>query len=304
MNLLLTRACPEACSFCYAGAWRAAPADPAPAARILGYLGHYARLVAEAGPPPVWRAVAPDEERLRTAAGVVNLLGGEPTLHPEIGAIVRGARGLGLGVHLFTNGARPEVVRNLADALWFVTINGRFAGRAPELGVALARVSAQVPLRPGDDPAALLEAVWEAGLRSAVLAIAAPAGDAAGPFFSAEDLAGLAEVVGRTRAAGARLGLTLAWDCAFPRCLDPVEGAARCLPVPVLDDEGLVGACAGAYHGQPRRPLASFASLAALHAFTTGIHRALTLRPHRVAACAACDRLGQDCQGLCLGWRG
>lgn len=270
---------------------------------MLGWLGHYARLLREAGPPPPWRDGAPEAERLHVAAGVINLLGGEPTLHPELVAIVRGIRALGLGVGLFTHGGHPERVRAVAGDVWFVTLNGRFAHRARTLGFDLARVSAQVPLRPGDDPDALLAAVSAAGLRSAILAFAAPAGGARGPFFSPDDLPVLRAMFERARTAGTRLGLALAWDCAFPRCLDAEAGAAHCLPVPVLDSEGLVGACSGAYHGQPRRPLESFTTLAALHAFTAGVHQELRARPHAVDACSACPLLGAGCQGMCLAFR-
>jgi hypothetical protein len=299
----LTGACSEGCAFCYARAWRATGAAEVSAARLLAEFDHYARLLATAGPAPSWRPDAPEGERLRVAAGVVNLLGGEPTEHSELPALVRGLRALGLGVNLFTNGAHPERVRTVAEHLWFVTINGRFIARAPSLGWDLARTAAQVPLRPGDDPEVLLEAVAAAGVRSAILAFAAPAGGAFGPFFTPDDLPALHAVYARARAAGTRLGLALAWDCAFPRCLDPLAGAAACLPVPVLDAQGLVGACGGAYHGEPRRPLTSFTSLADLHAFTAGIHAGLRARPHAVAACAACPLLGAACQGMCLAFR-
>jgi hypothetical protein len=270
---------------------------------VLAWFEHYARLLATAGPAPAWQADAPEAERLRGAAGVVNLLGGEPTEHPELPAIVRGLRALGLGVNLFTNAAHPERVQAIAEHLWFVTINGRFISRAPSLGWDLARVAAQVPLRPGDSPEALLAAVAAAGVKNAILAFAAPAGGAQGPFFHPCDLPALREMYDRTRAAGARLGLALAWDCAFPRCLDPEAGAGACLPVPVLDAQGLVGACAGAYHGDPRRPLLEFSSLDELHAFTAGIHRDLGARPHSGATCAACALLGAGCQGMCLALR-
>ena len=50
--------------------------------------------------------------------GVI-LTGGEPTLHPELGAIVRGVKKLGVHVRMITNGqktAEPGVLKELLDA--------------------------------------------------------------------------------------------------------------------------------------------------------------------------------------------
>jgi MoaA/NifB/PqqE/SkfB family radical SAM enzyme len=50
--------------------------------------------------------------------GVI-LTGGEPTLHPELGAIVRGVKKLGVHVRMITNGqktAEPGVLKELVDA--------------------------------------------------------------------------------------------------------------------------------------------------------------------------------------------
>ncbi len=241
---------------------------------------------------------------LRRASGTVTLLGGEPALHPDFEGVVRLLRELGLGVCLFTAGAHPVPVRAVADQVWFVTINGRFVQRASRLGVEPQRLSAHLPLRPGDEVEALLDQVADAGISSAILAFAAPAGGAKGPFLTPSELPAMRELYDRAVHAAERRGLTLGWDCSFPRCLDPGRFPSRCLPVPVLDPSGMVSACGGSYFDDgAARPLADFASLAELHAFSTGIHRRLEALPTPFQRCAACQDFPQACHGGCLALR-
>lgn len=302
MNLFLTRRCDQGCGFCYARDWMAG-AEPEGIGDLLSALEHYAGLLAEAPAPPPWHASGWDAALMAHTAGTVNLLGGEPTAHPDFEALVRRLVELGLGVHLFTSGAHPERVRAVADALGFVTINGRFVERAAALGVESARLCAHLPLRPGDDPAALLEAVAAAGVPSAVLAFAVPAGGAEGPFFSLDDREAMVAIHRDAVAAASRLGLAIGWDCAPPRCVVP-EAAPRCLPVPVMDAEGRVSICGGAYLlARARRPVDSFPSLAALHAWAIQVHDALAERDPPFAACASCAERERGCMAMCLAWR-
>ncbi len=216
---------------------------------------------------------------------------------------MRRLRALGLGVNLFTSGAHPEAVRAVAPELWFVTINGLFVERASSLGVVLSRVCAHLPLRPGDDVAALLASVAAAGLRAAVLAFAAPAGGAAGPFFTPDDPEPMQALAAQAATAAERLGLTLGWDCAPPRCVLP-DGPGRCIPVPVLEPDGSVSVCGGAYLLEDRRrPITGFGSLAELHAWARGIYLELASRPTPFEACRACPERERGCYGMCLGWR-
>jgi hypothetical protein len=303
VNLLLTRACDQGCAFCYARDWRGAGDEHAPLELLVPALEHYAELVRAAGPPPPWRDDAGERALLAYSAGTVNLLGGEPTRHPDFAALVRRLDELGLGVHLFTSGSRPEVVRSVADRLGFVTVNGRFVGRATELGIRPERLCAHLPLRPGDPVEALLEAVAEAGMRSAVLAFAAPAGGARGPLFTMAEREAMAALHARAVGAADRLGLTLGWDCAPPRCVVP-EASGRCLPVPVLDADARVGVCGGDYlRAEPRRPLVGFASLVELHSWTVALYDELRRRPSPFEACRGCVELNHGCHGLCLGYR-
>lgn len=303
MNLFLTRRCDQGCAFCYAADWMEEGRAEA-AEALWPALEHYAAMVRSAGEPPPWSAGAAPVDLLVHSAGTVNLLGGEPTAHPDFEAVVARLGDLGLGVNLFTSGAHPERVRAVAEQLWFVTLNGRFLHRAPALGVDAARLCAHLPLRPGDDPAVLLEAVAAAGLRSAVVAFAAPAGGARGPFFTPDDPEPMRVAHAAAVAAAARLGVTLGWDCAPPRCVVP-EAAARCLPVPVLDPEGMVSVCGGAYLlDSARRPLVGFGSLQELHTWALGVHGALEARPSPFTACRACPELELGCLGMCLAWRG
>ncbi len=302
MNLFLTRRCDQGCAFCYARDWMA-PGEPEDPEALWPALEHYAGLVSSAGAAPPWRDGAAPAALLAGTSATVNLLGGEPTAHPDFEAVVERLQSLGLGVNLFTSGAHPERVRAVADRLWFVTLNGRFVHRAPALGVDPARLCAHLPLRPGDDPSAMLEAVADAGLRAAVLAFATPAGGAAGPFFSPEDLDAMRAIHAQSSAAAARLGLTIGWDCAPPRCVVP-EAAPRCLPVPVLEPDGMVSVCGGAYLlANARRPLTDFASLEALHAWAQALHARLEARATPFAACRGCPERQRGCMGMCLAWR-
>ena len=296
MNLFLTRACDQGCAFCYARDWLEGDGADPDLSALWPALVHYAVLVRGAGP-------AEPGDPLVASAGTVNLLGGEPTQHPAFGEVVRRLRALGLGVNLFTSGAHPEAVRDVASDLWFVTINGLFVQRAASLGVDLARVCAHLPLRPGDDVTSLLEAVATAGLRAAVLAFAAPAGGAAGPFFTPDDPEPMRALVAAADTAAERLGLTLGWDCAPPRCVLP-DGPGRCVPVPVLEADGMVSVCGGAYLLEDRRrPITDFDDLAGLHAWARDIYVELAARPTPFEACRSCPQREQGCYGMCLGWR-
>jgi pyruvate formate lyase activating enzyme len=56
------------------------------------------------------------EERLKALRGWLDgvcVTGGEPTLQPDLGGLLRGIRVLGLPVKLDTNGTRPDVIGNL-----------------------------------------------------------------------------------------------------------------------------------------------------------------------------------------------
>jgi hypothetical protein len=302
VNLLLTRRCDQGCAFCYAHDWLAED-TPSELGALLPALDHYAGLVRTAGPPPAWTQTGDPGALLAIGAATVNLLGGEPTAHPGFEDLVRHIRTLGLRAHLFTSGAHPEAVRAVADLLGFVTINGHFAHRASQLGVAPARLCAHLPLRPDDDVAALLSAVAAQGIPSAVLAFAAPAGGARGPFFTPQDRPAMAAVHAAAVEAARGLGLTIGWDCAPPSCVIP-EAHGRCLPVPVLDAQGKVSVCGGAYmHPAWQRPIDEFASLRALHEWTQQLYRELSERRTPWEACTTCPDLGQRCYGMCLGWR-
>jgi MoaA/NifB/PqqE/SkfB family radical SAM enzyme len=61
--------------------------------------------------PADWRRVIDDAASL--GARGVTLIGGEPTLHPELPALVRYALDHGLGVEVYSNLARP-----ISDVLW------------------------------------------------------------------------------------------------------------------------------------------------------------------------------------------
>lgn len=84
INFHINRACDARCRFCFA-TFRDVPGQ-LPLAQVFETL-----------------------ELLRAAgAEKINFAGGEPTLHPQLGAMLRHARGLGLVTSLVTNGSRLE----------------------------------------------------------------------------------------------------------------------------------------------------------------------------------------------------
>ena len=84
INFHINRACDARCRFCFA-TFRDVPGQ-LPLAQVFETL-----------------------DLLRAAgAEKINFAGGEPTLHPQLGAMLRHARGLGLVTSLVTNGSRLE----------------------------------------------------------------------------------------------------------------------------------------------------------------------------------------------------
>lgn len=308
MNLLLTRRCPEQCAFCY-GSARAADA-PLPEAggtreraALRALLHHWRDLVRAAPPMPRWDPHQDERTALRFTAGTVNLLGGEPTIHPAFEELVAEIHDLGLGVIIFTAASRPERIRRVAHLLANVCVNAHFAHRIPELGVDPARICANLALRPGDDVIDHLAPVHAAGVRAVALAFATPAGGARGPFFTPDDAPAMRRLLDRARRWCESRGVILAGECAPPRCAWP-EANNSCLPVPIVDPEGRVTVCGGEYFASGEtRSLFDFESLQAVHDYTRERVEALRRRRHRLARCRSCPELARGCQGMCLAYR-
>ena len=304
MNLFLTRGCNERCSFCYADTWFDTTSAAGPIEPLLAHLRTYARLVAEAPPLPAYNAPTDELSRTFFASRCVNLLGGEPTLHPHFERIVDELHGLGLGVILFTNASRPEKVKAVEAKLWTVTVNGHFARRAPAMGLPMNRVFANLPIAPGDDPIALLEGVAEAGIKGIFLAFVAPVGGRPEAAFRPTDLAEMQRIHGLALDFCERHGIYMGYDCSFPLCVDARVGQTRCSSVPVMDAQGSISICGGEYFYEAgRRPLESFQSLDALHRYTFGLQEALRALPSQFEVCNACPHFNVECHGMCLSYR-
>ena len=309
MNLFLTTGCNERCSFCYAESYFQTTGKPADATQVLAHLEHYAGLVraAEAAGelPAGYESDLDEETRTLFSARTINLLGGEPTLHPQFEPIVRGIQSLGLGAIVFTNASRPERIQAVQDALWTVVVNGHFAERAPALGLDMKRVHANLPLQPGQDPLPALEVIRAAGIRTLYLAFAAPAGGAPGEYFTPNDLEAMQAVHVTATEFCAREGIFLAYDCSFPVCVDEERTlGAKCTSVPILDAEGMVTICGGEYlHAAGRRPLREFSSVREIHAYTYRLIEGLRALPSRFDVCNDCRHFNAACHGMCLAYR-
>lgn len=309
MNLFLTSGCNERCAFCYAERWferPAAPNRPEALDRLLAALRAYGALVRAAPPLPAWDPAKDEEERSLFSSRCVNLLGGEPTIHPHFERVVREVAAMGMGVIPFTNGSMPERLRAVKEHLWTVVVNGHFAERAPDFGVDLKRVHANLPLQPGSDVVAALEKVRDAGIRTVYLAFAAPAGgdDRPGAFYTPDDLPAMKAVHEAAMAFCAAHGIFVAYDCSFPVCVDARVLQAKCTSVPVMDPDGFITICGGEYfHEQGKRRIETFGSLREVHAYTFRLLSGLRALPSRFDVCNACEHFNRECHGMCLAFR-
>lgn len=306
MNLFLGRGCNESCRFCYAGDFfdtaRKAPA--AQRGAVLEHLRTYAKLVSDAPPLPQWSEDVDELTMTLFASRAVNLLGGEPTLHPDFEAVVTEVAALGLGPVVFTNASRPDRIGAVADKLWSITVNGHFAHRAPDLPFDIRRVFANLPIRPGDDVVEALQKIHIAGIRGVFLAFATPVGGADPHCFTPEDLPAMQRVHAQALEFCEQNGIHLGYDCSFPLCVDERVKQTKCTSVPVMDEQGFMTICGGEYaYGPAKRHVSSFASLDALHRYTFGVIEGLRTLPSRFDVCNACPEFNKRCHGMCLAYR-
>ena len=306
MNLFLGRGCNESCSFCYAGDFFEG-ARKAPAAQrgaVLQHLQTYAGLVASAPPLPQWSDDVDELTLTLFASRAVNLLGGEPTIHPDFVAVVNEVHRLGLGPVVFTNASRPDRIAEVADKLWSITVNGHFAHRAPSLPFDIRRIFANLPVRPGDDVVEALQKIRDAGIRGVFLAFATPVGGADPHCFTPEDLPAMQEVHRKALDFCEAHGIHLGYDCSFPLCVDARVQQTKCTSVPVMDEQGNMTICGGEYaYGPGKRHVSTFRSLEELHRYTLGIIGGLRGLPSRFDVCNACPEFNQACHGMCLAYR-
>lgn len=303
---MLTNSCNEKCAFCYADDFFKAEtiAGPGELHEITSALDHYARLVADAPPLPAWDAEVDELTATYRASRVVNLMGGEPTLHPYFADVVEHVHGHGLGVIMFTNGSTPQVVDRVKDKLWSITMNGLFAFRAPDLPFDRNRIFVNLPVRPTDDIIKRLTVVRDAGIKGIFLAFATPAGGSRAKFFTPNDLAAMQRFNTLAKEFCAENGIHLGYDCSFPLCVDEAVAQTRCTSVPVMDSKGFMSICGGEYFStkEPRH-VTEFDSLEELHTWTFGLIEKMRALPSQFDVCNNCPHFNVDCHGMCLVFR-
>lgn len=307
MNLFLTNQCNESCSFCYAEDYfKGTPKGDRKQYEVtVESLRAYAALVKAHGDLPLHDPDHDELTRSYYAASCVNLLGGEPSVHPFFDEVVTLIREeLKLGVIVFTNGGFPKKIAKLKDRVWSVTINGHFAERAPKMGFEMHRVFANLPVRPTDDIIARLTVIRDAGIKGMFMAFATPAGSARDAAFTPDDLVRMKEVHAKALEFCAANEIYLGYDCSFPLCVDERVGQTKCSSVPVMDAQGHISICGGDYYyNSAKRHVSTFATLDELHAYTMAVQTGLRGLPSEFDVCNKCEHFNKACNGMCLSYR-
>jgi MoaA/NifB/PqqE/SkfB family radical SAM enzyme len=305
MNLYLTSHCNEQCPFCYADVFLQQTRTPSRSGteRLLGHLRQYAELLDCGEPPPPYRWDLDEETRSLFSARTINLLGGEPTLHPDFQRIVCEISQMGLGVMVFTNASVPQRISAVRDQLWTVVVNGHFAERAVQLDIEPMRIHANLPLQPEMDVTAALEKIRAAGIRTLYLAFATPAGKP-GTYYTPDDLEPMQRVHRLAMQFCREHEITVAYDCSFPVCVDPAIRQTKCSSVPVLTPEGEITICGGQYlYEDGKRPLETFRDYREIHRYTFQLISRLRALPSRFDVCNRCEFFNRECHGMCLAFR-
>lgn len=224
MNILLTDFCNRHCSFCFGG--------------------DFIKRTAKAGD---FMTMENFEKILPYAIEnhdkVVTLLGGEPTMHPDVLDMVHKCREAGLNVQMFSNGIIPQDVlerlKKETDPEWFnVTINYRHPKTAPQQEVEAvensfrhlgerANVGATVYEEDQD-----LDYLWEAidnyTLRRVIrLGISAPASAGENDRISPERMSVYGETIARLAGQCEKRDILLGFDCGFTPCMFTPDQASR-----------------------------------------------------------------------------
>ncbi len=248
-NISITLACNRHCAYCFAGAtMRAATADTRHMTRER-YLSVLALLE-------------------RSGVPVVRLLGGEPTLHPDLTWMIQRAFARKFRVVLFSNGAmrpssREALAALAADGNLKVLLNlnrDALDGKQEEatLRATLQQLGSSVMPgfnidSPAADPGWILPLINTYGLQPRVrLGLAHPGLEPTNRHVKASQYAAVGARIDGFAEVAAHGGVNLELDCGFVPCMFPegffrrsnVEGGTigrRCNPMPdILPDGSLV----------------------------------------------------------------
>lgn len=305
-NISITSACNRDCAYCFAGTRAGA------AGRAAGHM-------------PVHRFEAALDFLERSGITEVRLLGGEPTLHPDFGAIVDMVVSRGLSLVLFSGGLIPESALKTIESLPAASASLLLNVAAPLPGQPLEparieevcrRLGARVMLGVTiDSPAIrlepLLDAIERHGLyRSVRLGLAQPSAWAANTYLHPRHYPEVGRRVADFALAAHARGVSLDFDCGWVPCMF-AEGTmarlgsaagnigARCNPVLDLLPDGRVISC------YPLAPLGSLALQPGLDAQRARAY--FQIRRERSGPCLltpdcdGCEWLANDaCGGGCL----
>lgn len=301
INLFVTYRCNLACPYCFARPLAGQhPGDITPE-RFAAFLD--------------WAS--------RAAVPAVAFLGGEPTLHPHLAAMIQATAEAGMAAVLFSNGLfSRELVRRLAPQVSNFVINYNnpecYARGQQEMlhGTlsTLRELGARITFSKNFSPQLsewdyLMDAIERYGVSAVRYDISRPAADAANDFCRPEDARRmLGRVVDFVRACEAR-GVRTGLDCSIRLCdldtadrryLEQVSMKFRGICHPSMDvHPDLSASYCLPMHDVQVPDVTAFADAAALMR-----HFAQTVRPlrtgHAPAGCAECEEYLRRCQGGCL----
>jgi radical SAM protein with 4Fe4S-binding SPASM domain len=246
-NLSITSLCNRSCSYCFA---------------------RPERLSLASGAPHMSRTTFASALNFLQRSGVthVQLLGGEPTLHPEFIALLGEIRRRGLSALVFSNGLIATSVlraldRSAMDGVRFLinaSVSDDSAGDIPAQRAVLKRLGAKAMLgvniaSPSNGFSALFDRIEEFRLAPLVrLGLAHPCEEGGNRWLRPNQYAAAGKRLRDLRRVACRREIGLSYDCGFVPCLfggsgpEELEEILReaqfvCGPIPdILPDGSLI----------------------------------------------------------------
>ncbi len=263
---------------------------------------------------------------VRAGQPALGLLGGEPTLHPDLVWMTRRAARAGVAPVVFTNGlCGPELAGELAENVrnFVVNFNGPSLLTPAQAAVQqatlerLAALGARITFSKNFssrnlDYAALLEGAARHGVRAVRYDISRPGLDGRNDHFRLGDTAAVsARIVSFVRACEA-LGIRTGLDCCAALCdfpepdrayLERVSMKFRGVCHPSVDvHPDLSASYCLPLGGLSVERVTAFPGWDALMGHFCDLARPLRERPP-APQCAGCALFGRRCQGGCLALR-